>query len=218
MSVTFPLSIADFFGALLQADASFDLGDNLTRSETGLGEVLDATRGARLWRGGVRLVPAPAVPFEAVQAKIDTLGQAGATFLVEHPYMRFPQADPTGAILTGVNPTVSARAANAHVFSVGGLPAGYTITAGDHLSIAFGTGGAKRSYHRVLTGAAVAGGVAASIYVNPELPASVAVGNAVQLLRPALKAKMVRGSWQAPILTPGQWAEPSRFDWEQTLG
>lgn len=217
MSVTFPLSIADFFGTLALAQAQFRLGGNLVTSETGAGEVLPAARGARLWSGRVTLTPAGAVAFEALSAKIDDLGRADAIFMVEHPFMAFPQGDPTGTILASATPTVQAKAANAHVFSVGGLPAGYAVSAGDHLSIAFGTGAARRSYHRVRTGAVVSGGIAANIHVNPPLPASVALGNAVQLLRPALKARMVPASWDAPALDPGDLVGASGFDWTQTL-
>jgi hypothetical protein len=218
MSVTFPLGVADFFGQIFQAEAQFRLGGNLTLSETAGGEVLAAARGVRLWSGSVTLTPARAIPFEAMQAKLDVLGQPGATFLVEHPYMRFPQADPQGAALDAATPSVWALNANAHIFSVGGLPAGYAITAGDHLSIAFGAGGSKRSYHRVLAGASVVSGVAGSIYVNPALPSGVIVGDDVQLLRPALKARVVPGSWAAPTLTPGGIVQASSFDWVQTLG
>lgn len=218
MDLTQPISVADLYARLSQPEARFDLGEARTRSETGGGETLTAQRGVRLWRGRIVINPARAIPHEQIQAVIDLLGRPGVSFMVEHPFMRFPQADPTGANLIGAAPFVAARADDRHIFSIGGLPAWYRVTPGDHLSIAWGAGGAKRSYHRVLTGSAVTSGVAADVYVNPAIPEGVAVDDAVQVLRPALKAKMVPGSYEAPALQPGQLAGRSQFDWEQTLG
>lgn len=216
MPLTFPLALDAFFADLCIAEARFDLDEALSISETGGGEILTAQRGVQLWRGSVTLAPARAIPSEAMRTKIDVLRRPGATFFVEHPFLRFPQADPTGVVMLGHTPTVSALVGNARELSIAGLPTHYRISEGDHLSIAYGSGGGKRAYFRVVTGAPATSGVAGPIEVAPFIPAGVAVGNAVQIIRPAIKAVMVPGSYSGPDLRPGQIAGPVRFDWVQT--
>jgi hypothetical protein len=216
--MTFPLSVADFFNGLTISEMAFDLDEPITTSETEAGEILTASRGVSLWRGRLTLSPGRTVSGEAMRARIDLLRRSGATFWLEHPVMRFPQADREGRILRGFSPTVSALPANFRQVTIGGLPAHYSIRAGDHLSISFGTGGARRSYHRVVSGATVASGAAGPIEVNPPLPASVQVGNAVQLLRPALKAMIRPGSHSGAVLRPAGISGLESFDWVQTLG
>lgn len=216
MALTFPLSLDGFFASLGIARMTFDLDEAVTYSETGGGEILTALRGEPLWKGSVTLSPSRLVSTEAIRAKIDVLRRPGSTFFVEHPFMRLPQADPTGANLIGATVTVSALAGNARELSIGGLPAFYRISEGDHFSVAYGANAAKRAYFRVVTGASASGGVAANIEVAPLIPAGIQVGDAVQLIRPALKAIMVPGSYRGPSINPGRIAGDFGFDWVQT--
>lgn len=218
MALSFPLALADFSELLRASDMTFDPDEAITYSETGGGEILTAELGEALWGGGVTLVPRKFLNNPGLSAKINALRRAGSSFLIGHPFARYPQADPTGQMLRGATPTVAALVGNRRELSIAGLPAWYQITAGDHLAIRFGASGAQRAYFEVVTGAPAVSGVAGPIEVGPLLPFGVQVGDAVELIRPALKAVMVPNSYRGPQLSVGQIAGPVSFSWRQTLG
>lgn len=213
----FPLSLAEFFDAEIIREAAFDLGEAMTSSETGGGELVLSQRGVRLWGGSI-LMPTLKARRQAPQrALLNALRAPGATFLIADIAMRFPAADPQGMILGGVSPMVAARGSTWTQMSIGGLPAGYQISAGDHLSVIFGGAAARRAYFEVVRGASVVAGVAGPISVVPPIPDGVQVGNAVQLLSPALKAKVVPKSYGGARRVPGRMATGLTFEWRQTL-
>lgn len=218
MAFSFPLDLEQFFDGLRIQVGDFDLGEAMTAAETGGGEILTAQRGTALWAGTISTPPAKARQQAAIRAKLSILRRAGSSFMVADTAMRLPQADPTGIILASATPVVSALTSNWRELSIGGLPDGYAITAGDHLSIAFGAGGARRAYFEVVTGAVVSGGSAGTIEVSPPIPNSVETGDAVQLLNPALKAVYRPNSYGGSQRQKGQMATGLSFSWIQTLG
>lgn len=220
MPLSFPLSLAEFFdhGDMIVQFGGFHLGEAMEFAETGNGEVLTSARGERLWEGTIRTPTIKARRQARLRAVLNALRQPGATFLVTDTEMRFPAADPQGAILAAASPVVAQVYPDRSQLSIGGLPAQYKVTAGDHISVAFGVGGARRAYFEVVQGATVAGGVAGPLTVSPWVPIAVQAGNAAQLLNPALKAKYRPGSYSGSDRQPGRVATGLSFSWLQTLG
>lgn len=217
MPLSFPLSLAQFADGLVLSGMTFDLDEALTTtSETGGGEDLSAVRGVQLWGGGFVLAPGPAVSQEAMRAKIDLCRRPGARFVVAHPYMRAPQADPAGVMFAGAILTVSARL-NSRELRIAGGPSGSVLSGGDHLSVSFGPNGARRAYFRTVTGATFSASGLATIEVVPDIPFGVAVGNSVNVLTPTLKAKIRPGTYDGPTLQPNKIAGSSSFQWKQVL-
>jgi hypothetical protein len=215
MALSYPLSLAQFFHGLRLLDMSFDLDEAMTYSETGGGELLRARRGVQLWSGQIRLAPGPLVAAEAMRAKIDVLRRPGASFLIGHPVMRRPQADPTGSLFGGATLSVHARV-NAREISIAGGVSGAQLSAGDHMSIALP--GGRFAYFRIVVGAAFSALGRATVEVSPDLPASVGVGNPVTVILPHLKAVIRPGSHAGPVLRPSRVAGEQSFSWVQTLG
>jgi hypothetical protein len=152
-----------------------------------------------------------------VRAILAALRSPGATFLVTDTAMRFPAADPTGAILAGAVPVVASLGSSWTQMSIGGLPAGYVITPGDHLSVIFDNVRQRRAYFEVVKGAAVVSGVAGPISVQPPIPEGFQVGNAVPRVSPTLKATYEPNSYGGSRRVKGQMATGLSFDWRQTF-
>lgn len=218
MAITYPLSLAAFFDAGIVKLAEFELGEAYELSETAGGEILAAQRGNRLWAGSLAWPDQNARAMAPLRSTITLLRQPGATFHVADVAMRFPAADPTGSVLSGTTPFVASREVSDRKFTLGGVPTGYTVTPGDHLSIAFGAGNARRAYFEVVAGATAVGTTVGPIQVEPPIPQAVEVGDVVHLLNPHLKAIVRPGTVQGGRRSKGRVAAGYRLDWVQTLG
>lgn len=87
------------------------------------------------------------------------------------------------------------RGANNRSISLEGLPAAFEITQGDKLSIAYGSG--KVFLAEAMEDAAADGlGDTSEFEVQPFLPAGIAVGNIVSLVKPPAKFQIVAGSYR----------------------
>ena len=96
--------------------------------------------------------------------------------------------------------TVSALSAPHDEVSLQGLPAGLQMVQGDYISLAYGAG--LVSLHVLLSAAtADANGNLGAVWVEPEVPAAVAVGAAAPLLQPCAKFRLIK--FDAPITAEG---------------
>lgn len=213
--VTFPLSVADFFGMVRVVSAEFSAPENAVASITGGGEVLSAFVAPQLWRGSIQAVVDYHSGAAGLEALADLLRRPGASFLVHDPRFTGPQGDPDGTRLGSAAPALLSVNADNRRLALQGLPSGYRLQRGDYLGFTYA---GIRALHRVVASEAVAlsNGQTPQFEVTPLIRAGAAPGQAVQLVRPVVKAKLVPGSLNVGrgrlIFTDG-----ISFDWVQTL-
>lgn len=193
MPLQFPLSLDDFFRGIPVRQATPDLSEGTVMSRTRGGAVLVDDIAERLWQMDVQVSAMSVRAAQALRAKLHILREASASFLVyakDHP---FPAADQGGALISGFAPTLSGIAGNNREVSLAGVPNGYTLTAGDYLSFSYGAAPIY-AYHQVVVGGTAAGGTIGALAVTPHVLPGTPTGLAVELVRPAFKAKLVPGS------------------------
>ncbi|OWV40383.1 hypothetical protein [Mameliella alba] len=215
MAITFPLGAPTFWDGLRIASLSFRLGEAMSVSETGGGEVLAARMGTRLWSGEARIPPAE--DQDQTLALIDLIRQPGAPFMVYDRRREFAQADPDGAIQGAAVCRVASVASNAREMTLTDLPSGYVLTPGDHLSISYGSSPIRYFLARVVTGGTFVGAPAqVTVEVVPGIPEAVAADDVVRLIQPICKAVYVPDSFSGVsrdlVLDSG-----FSFKWRQTL-
>ena len=221
MALTFPLSLADFFDQVRFTALEFQLSDALEISETGAGEILTARNGQRLWGGTVSIVQNRYRDQEVIQSKLDVLRNSGASFLIGDRFAQYPKADPDGSILGATAVTVHSIEANNRELKLQGAPDGYTVSAGDHISITYGSSPVKYAYFRVVTGSSFSDATSPTrtglIEVQPFISSSISAGASVQLVKPCLKAVYVPGSITGGSRSSLNIEGPIQFSWRQSL-
>lgn len=182
-------ALADFFD-LLRIDEGFTLypPEPVQESRTAGGDVLRASMGAALWQGRLPIAPCANRDAEALQALIFAAARTGASVMLTHPRHRAPRADPTGAGLGGASPVI-ASGTGGDQLRMSGLPASYTLSAGDYLSFTYGSSPTRHAFHRLASGGeASLAGLSPLLRVDPPIRPGFAVGAAVKLVNPAFKA------------------------------
>ncbi|MCU0826659.1 MAG: hypothetical protein MUE52_04475 [Tabrizicola sp.] len=217
MPLTYPLALADFADILPISSLSFHLPEQVVMSRNGKGEVLTADVGERLWQGRMtlgRLTRAeagrPEVLIELVR------GGAQHSFLIYDRHRTNPRLDPQGAILGASAVTILALGGDARELSLAGLPAGYVLSAGDHLSFAYGSG--LQALHRIVTTTVTASGAGQTplFEVIPAIRPGAVAGASVQLKKAYCKAVAMPGSIEEAVRF-STLSEGMSFDWVQTL-
>lgn len=154
--------------------------------------------GPALWSAEFRSVPLPLFDADAAIARLRTLGGALRTFYLTSPTRRAPASLADAAALDGAAVTVASIRGDNAALSLAGLPVGLELRAGDYLSIQ--TSAQGRDFHQIASdGAADALGVTPELEIVPGLRAQVAVGQAVDLVDPALEVSLVPGSLDDPL-------------------
>jgi len=214
--LTYPLALATFADVLPIASLTFHLPEQVIMSRTGKGEQLTADVGERLWQGRIMLGRITRSEAARPEVLIDLIRQAGRSFLIYDRYRTNPGADPTGSILGSSSVTILALGGDAREMSLAGLPVGYTLSAGDYLSFAYGSG--LQALHRVVATTVVADGSGETVLfeVTPALRPGATPGAAVALKKAFCKAVAVAGSIEAANRY-STMTEGLAFDWVQTL-
>lgn len=218
MATQFPIWYGDFWERLPLSSYSFWLNDNLLTAETGGGEILTARRGQRLWHGTAQITPVSTGQADDVGATLDLLREAGTSFMVYDPARRWSQHDPDGSIQGSEVCSVFAVNANLREITLQGLSAGYTLTTGDHVSIAYGSGPVRYYLGKVAVGGTFQAGTptTATIELVPRLPSTVTQNDTVTLRRPVCKAVYVPESFRGLTRQP-RADESFTFRWRQTV-
>lgn len=184
MALSYPLTPAQFQDQFKISVAEFFLKNPREVNTTSGGAQLSASVGFSVWLGTFTLVPTNDRSLAAKRdALLSVLDRTGSSFLVYDPAKTHPAADPTGSILGAATPTLtSVNALDNREITLGGLPVGYQLTAGDYIGI---RSGAKYWLHRVVTDVAGATPtVEVTPFANPEMPG----GAEVTLIKPMIKA------------------------------
>ena len=216
MALNYPLSFAQFLGALRVEEVTFRLSHPQEHTRLADGTVISASLGASLWTGSIRLAQANHPRHAQMEALIALMDQPGATFMCHDPRQIGPASDPTGAILGSRTVTIQSVAANLRELRLTGLPAGYVLAPGDMLGFQYGTNPVRYALHRlVVGGTASSGGLTPFMEGVPNLRAGAVAGLAVQLIRPACKARLLPN----PGYGTGRQAisRGASFDFIQTL-
>lgn len=215
MSLSWPLSLADFFEGLPVRQVSFFPSGAKSVSVTQGGDVISHKLGARLWQGEVSLGLDYHHLIAAFEARLSLLEEPGASLLIYDRRKPNPVSDTNGVLLAGFTPEIYSVAANGEELALSNLPAGFVITGGDLLGFQYGAGPVRFALHRVVSGATANGaGITPEFQVTPRLQPGAAPGLAVSLNKPVCKAKVLEaeyGSGAAAISQGGT------FHWLQTL-
>lgn len=219
MALVYPLSLAEFLDQLGIYETEFDLTEALTMNEDGGGELLPSSNGPRLWEGRVTVITDTHDEADRMVARIETLRDGTGSFMVTPTTRPAPIADPGGTILGASAPEITAIGADMRSLSVGGLPAGYTLSQGDMLSFIYLSSPARYAMHRVVQtvsadGAGAIGGN--GLILSSPMRPGVIIGTELRLIRPILKARYLPGSFTRPRARRGATYGFS-FGWRQTL-
>lgn len=217
MPLNFPLSYADFLGALPISSITFECPEVVEVSMTAGSEALPSEIGNRYWQGEVRLGKMKRAEKRAAQVLIDQVRGAGGSFFAHDITQPFPQSDPDGTGLPGSGPLIANLPADARLISLKNL-ANYTLMRGDYLAFEYRSNPTRYALHRVVDALVTTGGAGTTgtFEVMPPIQPGAAVDTPVQLARPACKAIIVPGSVQ-PGKTNRFIHEGMSFGFMQTL-
>jgi hypothetical protein len=214
--LSYPLSHAQFLGALRVEEVTFRLSHPQEHTRLGDGTVISASLGAALWTGSIRIAQANHPRHAQMEALMALMDQPGATFLCHDPRYLGPASDPMGLILGSRTVTIHSVASTMRELRITGLPSGYVLSAGDMLGFQYGSNPVRHALHRIVVGGtASSGGLTPMLEVVPNLRPGVAAGLTVALVRPACKARLLPD----PTYGAGRQAlsRGASFDFIQTL-
>lgn len=199
MSLAEPLGLAAFYDLYKVADVKLALAWSQEMSLAGGGERLYADRAPALWHADITTVPMSHADAEGIMALINSRSGGLRTVLLSNPRLPFPASDPDGALFGAATPAVGTITDRMHV-AFTGFPADYAIPLGTYFQVIFGT---SRYYLGQFAEARTASGTGAvsAVEVAPPLPASIATGDAVTVIKPCARCTIVPGT-----------AYPSRTD------
>ncbi|SDE90051.1 hypothetical protein [Limimaricola pyoseonensis] len=208
MPLSFPISLAGFFGPAAIAQATFHLAPALKQNRTRGGAIIRTGYATRLWHGLVSVSARSHAAMAAIEAKADWLLEANGSFLVTPKHM------PTSG-----TPTCSiASTSGLNQMAFGGLPANYRIPAGSFFATAIASGGRTiRHMHRVLEDAvANAQGVTPSVSILAPLEQHEDPGATVYLASPVIEAVVATEDF-SPVQASGALSDGLSFRWVQKL-
>jgi hypothetical protein len=191
VAISFPRT--DIFAPYYFSAQSFRLVSRQETSTQASGVVRGKDLGSALWVGDwttIVLTNADAVAFEA---KLNSLDGAILPFTagdVRNPYPRL-YAD---GVFTDSG-TLYSVATDNKTITLGGLASGFTVSAGDYLSFAYGT---SQALHQVVETAVAATG----FEVRPHIRPGFTTGAAVTLKRPTANFTLLPGSVQTQSQGP----------------
>lgn len=199
MALTYPYAL-DFLAACLngpQIPLALQRFDE--QSGSGDGRFWSARMAPPLWGATYALYSKHGAHAREINAKVYALDGMSKTMLWTDPYY----AGPASGMVSGLEAVkVSAIRADRGALALSGLPAGFVLTAGDFLSIIHAS---SRYYFGTFAegGTASSTGTITQKELRPHLPMGIAVGAAVELVRPAFRAMVTdfkpfanfRGHW-----------------------
>lgn len=191
----FPFTAGEFWNRIRFASRpEFELAHYRQQSIDGAGNTLSARFGQPKWRSDVVTSNGRHDDDMEVQALIKALLGRNGTFLAYDIRRPNPKRDPLGNTISGATVQVRTVGSNNRSLSLKGLTSNYAFTVGDFLSIGDGSG--KRSLHQLMETISASGTTTDEFEVQPFLPSWIAVNQAVDLVHPLAKFKIVAGSYK----------------------
>lgn len=183
MAAPLPLSVINDHMPI--ASVEWDIQRNDELSSAGSGDVWQAELADPKWKAVVTLGRGLRDDLKQAAARLRSLDGSRKAFFLVDPLSLFPAADRNGVILG--NSTVIVRATgNGSLAQLSGLPADYVLTVGDKMQVQYGPADDPRfAFVEVseTTSASVSGFIDCQVF--PRLPLSLALGDAVTLVKPA---------------------------------
>lgn len=169
-------------------------------SRTAGGRVNAQDLGPPIWTAEFESVPRRHEDAARLMTDFETLNGAVHSFYLYDPLRPWPASleDPDGSALEAATVTVSAIHAQRTALTLTGLPVGFVLTGGDYISIETITGIEFFKIARANGGTANASGTTPEMEVVPAIRPSVAVGNAVTLIKPMVEMRLEPGSLDDP--------------------
>jgi hypothetical protein len=195
VTITYPYTLP-FFADLLKIDSViWDIQRNDESSGTGDGRIWTAELAPPLWLATVNLSQIDADSAKQIAAKIRKLQGSRQQFFLYDPLSMYPQSDKDGSMLTGRTVLLNSIATDRGTIGFSGLPSGYVLTVGDKFSYAYSSGPTRYGFHEISETVVASGaGTTPSFGVFPNLPAGVATGAVITLIKPACKCILYPGS------------------------
>ena len=199
MALANPLGIASFADLLETATCVFRPMWMQESSGTGGGELLYADRAPMRWQVEVTTAPMSNADAMAIMALVNSRGGGLKTFLLYDKRAAYPSTDPTGSIFGSATPEIGTITDRLHI-AFTGFPAAYVVPLGTYFSVVDGDG---RRYLGQFAEAKTADGSGAisATEITPALPAAFATADAVTVIKPTAKFKIVPNSAYAPATT-----------------
>jgi len=204
------ISLADLADLLPIDRVTWTIRRNDEMSGLGDGRVYAVELAPPIWSAEVTLCDMPNDEAKQIAARIRALNGPLQAFMLYDPLSIYPQADPAGAVIGASVVTVSSIGADRRHINLSGLPAAYTLTAGDKLQIPYMQGATQRHSFLEVSATASAGGTGAitDLAVFPNVPIALAGGETVILSRAACRCVIVPGSHHpgmaGSVITSGQ--------------
>lgn len=213
--MSFPMAPADLVDRMMVETVQWSLLEFQETSGIGGGEFLAADLGPRLWEASVSTVAADLQTIEALRSRFNLLDGALQSFYLYDPARPNPATDAMGTLLAASNVTIGAIEANRKEVSFSGLPAGFVLPEGTWFSVT--AGAPSRTFLGQIAADVTANGIGATapVELRPHMRAWLAAGQAVRLLKPVAKVKIVPRSLSTSQVT--SVTHRLRFTARQTL-
>jgi len=198
MTLTFPLSRADFWDRLPISSGPLRLTESYAFSATESGEVRTEATGNRLWGADIALGTVTPDEGRDIGPLLDLVRQEGGTFFAWDVRHSGPRDDPSGAILGTATPVIGGLPAGGREMRLNGLPPNYVLRRGDMLSFAYAASPVRYALHKIVDEVVTAGtgGATGLFEVVPRIAAGAVGGELVNLIKPSCKAILRPGTFQ----------------------
>ena len=205
MAITYPINLLPTFPGWT---TGFDLRWRQEQSTQASGRILVKDLGSPLWtlRASTRTLSPNNL--DAWRARLTALENGVQTFL-GYPMSRcfpilYPNGSwPTGGAFTGLTANLVGLNPNRKWIQLSALPAGFTLSAGDYISITVGT---RRDLHQVMEATTAAAGTTTEFEVRPHIWPDVTVTKPVAVKQPACLMAIVPGSLSSDTGLDGRGA------------
>ncbi len=190
--------------AALKADSASEFWIEARQEYSGVadGTVIAKDLGPALWHLDFISRPVSRATRKLLEAMFDALHGSVFSFYAWNPKAQYPAADQSGALVAASAVKLNSVNADGYHLSLKGLPATYTITAGD--LIAADHTGSKRGLYRALATVTASAGTTAEFEIWPAIRSGAAVNDVVTLGRAAAEMIIVPG-------TKPTWREAGRL-------
>lgn len=199
MALSYPYSVNFLANCLTGERIPLQLQRNDELSGSGDGRYWAAQLSRPLWSASYSLYAKSAAHAREINAKIYGLDGSTGTFLWCDPYYEGPAAGD----YAGVDSIeIASLSSDRTRITFTNMPAGFEFTAGDYISVAYGT---DRYYFATLCEGGGSGG--APREVRPAVPLGVSVGDTVTVSKPVFKAIIPPNGFTPFASFRGRWGD-----------
>jgi hypothetical protein len=197
MAIVYPLGLPAIWDRCKFLSYNWDIVRFEAAQQLQSGKIIATRKGKPKWAGSGHLRTEKIQDGVTLIAQLGMLKGSVGTFLAYDQQRPYPILDPNGAALSGFTPQVSAIHADNDQIRFKTLPSTYPLRTGDYFSINYG-GGAYWYLGRLMSDATAVAGVTPFAYVEPDIPAGIAVNDVVNFIKPVCAMKLVIGGLKSP--------------------